>query len=59
MFNFRPELMLGDDAEADDMTYERENSDDEGEEEVGAKKSSVKEINVNDFAFDLDGVCFH
>lgn len=51
--------MLGDDAEADDMTYERENSDDEGEEEVGATKSSVKEINVNDFAFDLDGVCFH
>jgi len=59
LFNFRPELMLGDDAEADDMTYEREDSDDEAEgegQENGAAKASVKEIGLDDFAFDLDKV---
>jgi len=60
LFNFRPELMLGDDAEADDMTYEREDSDDEGEEgegkENGATKSTVKEIALDEFAFDMDKV---
>lgn len=56
LFNFRPELMLGDDAEADDMAYEREDSDDEGQAEAGATKSSVKEINMDEFAFDLEGV---
>jgi len=59
LFNFRPELMLGDDAEADDMTYERE-SDDEGEgeedKENGAAKLSVKEIALDEFAFDMDKV---
>ena len=62
LFNFRPELMLGDDAEADDMTYEREDSDDEGEagegKENGAAKSTVKEIALDEFAFDMDKVCF-
>ena len=57
LFNFRPELMLGDDAEADDMTYERD-SDDEGEEgedkENGAAKLSVKEIALDEFAFDME-----
>ena len=51
--------MLGDDAEADDMTYERE-SDDEGEgeedKENGAAKLSVKEIALDEFAFDMDKV---
>jgi len=58
LFNFRPELMLGDDAEADDMTYEREDSDDEAEEgeENGAAKASVKEIDLDTFAFDMDKV---
>lgn len=62
LFNFRPELMLGDDAEADDMTYEREESDDEegegvegGEDEAGAAaaapKIQVKEINLDEFTF--------
>jgi len=59
LFNFRPELMLGDDAEADDMTYERD-SDDEGEEgedkENGAAKLSVKEIALDEFAFDMEKV---
>ena len=68
MFNFRPELMLGDDAEADDMTYEREESDDEGgddddaaaaegkENGVAAKKTTVKNIDLDEFTFDMDGV---
>lgn len=62
LFNFRPELMLGDDAEADDMTYEREDSDDEeasadGEgKENGAVKTSVKEIGMDEFTFDMDAV---
>lgn len=59
LFNFRPELMHGDDAEADDMTYEREDSDDEaaGEgKENGAVKTSVKEINMEMFTFDMDAV---
>ena len=52
--------MLGDDAEADDMTYERE-SDDEGEgeedkENGAAAKLSVKEIALDEFAFDMDKV---
>jgi len=68
LFNFRPELMLGDDAEADDMTYEREESDDEGgddddaaaaegkENGVAAKKTTVKNIDLDEFTFDMDGV---
>lgn len=62
LFNFRPELMHGDDAEADDMTYEREESDDEGDVEEGEGtengqvKTAVKEINVDDFAFNLDEI---
>merc|ERR1739838_134778 len=57
LFNFRPELMLGDDADADDMTYNREESDDECEsgegKENGPVKTSVKEINLDEFAFDM------
>ena len=54
--------MLGDDAEADDMTYEREDSDDEDEaadgegKENGAVKTSVKEIGMDEFTFDMDAV---
>ena len=63
--------MLGDDAEADDMTYEREESDDEGgdddddaaaaaaegkENGVAAKKTTVKNIDLDEFTFDMDGV---
>lgn len=71
LFNFRPELMLGDDAEADDMTYERQDSDDEeggddddaaaaeGKENcaaAAAKKTTVKNIDLDEFTFDMDGV---
>jgi len=69
LFNFRPELMLGDDAEADDMTYERQDSDDEDEDEddfaaategkengAAAKKTTVKNIDLDEFTFDMDGV---
>lgn len=61
LFNFRPELMLGDDAEADDMTYEREDSDEEGEGgaeggENAPTKTTVKEIDLDEFAFDMETV---
>ena len=52
--------MLGDDADADDMTYNREVIDDEGAlgegKENGPVKTSVKEINLNESDFDMDAV---
>jgi len=51
LFNFRPELMLGDDDEADDIDYKREESDDEDEDTGEPRvKSTVKEINFDDLA---------